>query len=264
LRVQHLHPHWSLSRHLSARLTVCGVQRGTDSRVDGSVCEFADDGRAQDTVVDVCVCAPSGTGEAFGEGCCECGCGCGRRDGGALVRVGTHAFAGVSTHGVVSVVEVRLFHGSMRRVDLFFPSSGGRYVQGQRAVILRHTSKARRHTLQVLDFNVHRAFDDDDTGHDDGDTGDVVYHADEGKKGNEDEDEDMSLRKAILERVDYPTYVYMPNVFVDSVGSGLPYREARRDVRGDYSGVMIDDERLVALQVRVDSSSLSVTVTLTT
>ena len=168
--------------------------------------------------------------------------------------VGTGAFAGVSPHGVVSVVEVsRLFHECIRpsRVDLFFSSSGGRYVHGQRAVIPRHTSEARKHTLQVLDFNVHRAFD---TGHDDGDTGDVVYHADEGKKGNEgNEDEDMSLRKTILERVDYPTYVYMPNVFVDTVESGLPFREARRDVRGHYSGMMIDDERLVALQVCVDS-----------
>ena len=47
----------------------------------------------------------------------------------------------------------------------------------------------------------------------------------------------------------------MPYVFVDDVESRLPYREARRDVRRNYSGVMIDDERLVGLKVRVDHSS---------
>jgi len=112
-----------------------------------------------------------------------------------------------------------------------------RYVHGQRVAILL-TPKAGTNTLQVLDFNVRRAFDDCDTG-------DVAYHTDE---GNGDEDGNTSLRKTTLQLVDHPTQVYLPYVFVGVVESGLPYREARRDVWRDYSGVMIDDERLVGLK----------------
>ena len=44
-----------------------------------------------------------------------------------------------------------LFHGCMRRVDpFFFPSSGGRYVHGQRVEILCHMSKACKHTLRSI------------------------------------------------------------------------------------------------------------------
>ena len=42
----------------------------------------------------------------------------------------------------------------------------------------------------------------------------------------------------------------MPNIFFGVVESKLSYHEARRDIRDDYLGVMIDDERLVGLKVR--------------
>lgn len=111
-----------------------------------------------------------------------------------------------------------------------------RYVHGQRVVMLLPRSNMGKSTLRVLDFNVHRAFDDDDA---DADT--------------EDEDVDPLVRKSTLERVYYPTSISIPNVFVDTVESRLPYCEARRYVSGDYSGMMIDDERLVGLKVRVES-----------
>lgn len=95
--------------------------------------------------------------------------------------------------------------------------------------MLLPTSEAGKSTLQVLDFNVRSAFNDDD---------------------EDDADADPIRCQATLEPVTYPTRIVMPNIFVDVVESGLPYREARRDVRGDYSGVMIDDERLVGLKVR--------------
>ena len=107
--------------------------------------------------------------------------------------------------------------------------------------MLLPTSEIGMCTLQVLDFNVRSALDDDvDAG-----------HTDEGTRKEKDkEDANPSLRKTALKRVTYPTRIAMPNIFVDVVESGLPYREARRDIRDDYSGVMIDDERLVGLKVR--------------
>ena len=50
--------------------------------------------------------------------------------------------------------------------------------------------------------------------------------------------------------VNYPTRVVMPNIFADVVERRLPYLEVLRDVQGGYSGVMIDEERLVGLKVR--------------
>ena len=97
-------------------------------------------------------------------------------------------------------------------------------------------SNMGKSTLRVLDFNVHRAFDDDDA-----------------DANTEDEDVDPLVRKTTLERVYYPTSISIPNVFVHTVESRLPYCEARRYVSGDYSGMMIDDERLVGLKVRVES-----------
>ena len=73
-------------------------------------------------------------------------------------------------------------------------------------------------------------------------------HTDEGTS-NENNSTDQPLRKTILKCVTYPTRIAMPNIFVDIVESGLPYREARRDIREDYL-VMIDDQRLVGLKVR--------------
>ncbi|KAF8551145.1 hypothetical protein OG21DRAFT_322383 [Imleria badia] len=109
-----------------------------------------------------------------------------------------------------------------------------RYVHGQRVVMVLPMSKVGKSTLRVLDFNVRRAFGDDDT-------------------NTEDEDVDPAVRKTTVERVNYPTRILMPNIFADAVESKLPYFEVRRDILGDYSGMMIDDERLVGLRVRVYS-----------
>ncbi|KAI9566656.1 hypothetical protein HD554DRAFT_2323027 [Boletus coccyginus] len=123
-----------------------------------------------------------------------------------------------------------------------------RYVHGQRVVILpptsniddrpphrrsgrQTTSQKSKSTFRVLDFNVRRAFDDDDDG-----------------------DPSQVTTTTTLKRVDYPTHLFMPSIFVDIVESGLPYREASRDVRGGYLGAMIDDERLVGLKHPASSS----------
>ncbi|KAG8215644.1 hypothetical protein J3R82DRAFT_7515 [Butyriboletus roseoflavus] len=126
-----------------------------------------------------------------------------------------------------------------------------RYVHGQRVVMLLPTSEADKSTLQVLDFNVRSALDDNEDEDDVGADADAD-HTDEGtgreKNEKNKDDADPSLRKTTLKRVTYPIRIAMPHIFVDVVETGLPYREARRDVRGDYSGVMIDDERLVGLK----------------
>lgn len=128
----------------------------------------------------------------------------------------------------------------------FFCSLDGmiRYVHGQRVVILpptsniddrpphrrsgrQTTSQKSKSTFRVLDFNVRRSFDDDDDG-----------------------DPSQVTTTTTLKRVDYPTHLFIPSIFVDIVESGLPYREASRDVQGGYLGAMIDDERLVGLKVR--------------
>ena len=123
-------------------------------------------------------------------------------------------------------------------------SDGDRYVHGQRFVMLLPSSQAGARALHVLDFNVRRAFDVDEGVNADANDANACepHHA--------DEDADLSRTKTTLARVDYPTRIVMPNIFVDAVESGLPYREARRDVRDEYSGIMIDDERLVGLKVR--------------
>ena len=93
--------------------------------------------------------------------------------------------------------------------------------------MLLPTFKKGKSTFQVLDFNVRRAFDDD-----------------------EEVDADPSQGTTTLEWVDYPTHLVIPSIFAGVVESGLPYRDVRREVRGDYSGAMIDDERLIGLKVR--------------
>ena len=84
------------------------------------------------------------------------------------------------------------------------------------------TSEVRKCALQVLDFNVRSALDDNE-------------HEGTSKKKN---NADPWLHKTTLKRVTYPTRI-TTNMFVDVVGSELPYHEARRDIRDDYSAVMI-------------------------
>ena len=77
-------------------------------------------------------------------------------------------------------------------------------------------------------------------------TSDARRHDAESDAGDSD-DGDPPRRTHV---VDYPTRVVMPNVFADVVESGLPYRKVLREVQDGYSGVMIDEERLVGLKVR--------------
>ena len=77
-------------------------------------------------------------------------------------------------------------------------------------------------------------------------TSDARRHGAESDAGDSD-DGDPPRRTHV---VDYPTRVVMPNVFADVVESGLPYRKVLREVQDGYSGVMIDEERLVGLKVR--------------
>lgn len=74
------------------------------------------------------------------------------------------------------------------------------------------THKLGASTLRVLDFNVRRAFDD-------GDTGDVAYHADE---GNRDGDENTSLRKTTLNVSTTPRTFTCPTSLWTTSRAGCP------------------------------------------
>jgi len=105
-----------------------------------------------------------------------------------------------------------------------------RYVHGQRVVLLLPGTEPGKSTIQVLDFNPYTVFD-----------------ADEDRE--EEEIGGLQTKSGLLvERMDYPTRLDMPEIFTDVVETGLAYREVRREVRGHYSGVMIDDERLIGLK----------------
>ena len=99
-------------------------------------------------------------------------------------------------------------------------------------MLLLPASEAGKSTLQVLDFNV-RNFTRPD------------HHNCESVSNAESD-----IPKTTRGVVDHPSRITMPSVFANVVESGLPYREVRRDIQGDYSGMMIDDERLVGLKVR--------------
>ena len=144
--------------------------------------------------------------------------------------------------GDVSLIEVggvsRLSQCASALRACFFLDD--RYVHGQRVVMLLPTSEVGTQVhAPVLDFNVHSALDDNDNVDDVGVNADVD-HPDEGTTSNEKNKKsnaDPSLRRTILKCVTYHTWIAMPNIFVDVVESGLPYREARKDTRGEYSGV---------------------------
>lgn len=111
-------------------------------------------------------------------------------------------------------------------------------------MLLLPTPETGKSTVQVLDFNVRRGrvvVDDDDNDDDDDRDADVDHDVERLASGRK------TTRSGI---VDYPTCIVMPSIFIDAVESGLPYREVLREVQGDYSGMMIDDERLVGLKVR--------------
>ncbi|KIJ62437.1 hypothetical protein HYDPIDRAFT_30404 [Hydnomerulius pinastri MD-312] len=115
------------------------------------------------------------------------------------------------------------------------------YVHGQRVIVpsLVEQGKSR---MQVLDFNIRNtprqncytnsSSDSDAESGADSDT-EFTYHP---------------KNHTHVELIDYTTFVDVPTIFPEPVRSSLPYREMRRDEMADYSGVMIDDERLVGLK----------------
>ncbi|KAG9312407.1 hypothetical protein JVU11DRAFT_6788 [Chiua virens] len=119
-----------------------------------------------------------------------------------------------------------------------------RYVHGQRVVLLQPSSDMHTSTIEVLDFNVRRAFCADAV------DARRVECVDNSEAGDSAKDGDVhpSRCNTTIELVDYPTRIVAPSIFTDVVESELPYRNVRRDVCSEYSGVMIDDERLVGLK----------------
>ncbi|KAF9236004.1 hypothetical protein BU15DRAFT_89346 [Melanogaster broomeanus] len=121
-----------------------------------------------------------------------------------------------------------------------------RYVHGQR-VVLTSALESGRSRIKVLDFNIRdvgpRQYTtpDPDSNARCGLSMDPLPAADSGSCHAA-----CSHSHGVL--VDYPTRIEMPNFFAGSVESCLPYRETRRDEMAEYSGVMIDDERLVGLK----------------
>lgn len=54
--------------------------------------------------------------------------------------------------------------------------------------------------------------------------------------------------KAIIEVVDYPSTIWSDMIFPKPIETNLPYRICRRDELKGFSGVMIDEQRLVGLK----------------
>lgn len=59
----------------------------------------------------------------------------------------------------------------------------------------------------------------------------------------------QSDSKASVEVIDYPTIIWSDGLFPGSIETNLPYRVCRRDELEGFSGVMIDEQRLVGLKV---------------
>jgi hypothetical protein len=55
--------------------------------------------------------------------------------------------------------------------------------------------------------------------------------------------------KASIEIIDYPTTILSDCIFPGPVETSLPYRVCRRDELKGFSGVMIDEQRLIGLKV---------------
>jgi hypothetical protein len=55
--------------------------------------------------------------------------------------------------------------------------------------------------------------------------------------------------KASIEIIDYPSIILSDTIFVGPVETNLPYRICRRDELKGFSGVMIDEQRLIGLKV---------------
>ena len=55
---------------------------------------------------------------------------------------------------------------------------------------------------------------------------------------------------ATIELVDHPSTISLDNIFLRPVETSLPYRICRRNELRDFSGVMVDEQRLIGLEVR--------------
>ncbi len=141
---------------------------------------------------------------------------------------GQYAMAGGGTQlRVVEVRETNLLFADVDRIRFMLD----RYVHGPRFVKSLHGRWPETGCrLQVLDFGVHpeRAGDDD-----------------------------SAFERRNAAEPDFPcehryrarTSVISSSLFTKNVESSLPYREVTTKVSLPYSGFMIDDERIIGLQV---------------
>ncbi|KAG1792330.1 uncharacterized protein HD556DRAFT_1528034 [Suillus plorans] len=92
-----------------------------------------------------------------------------------------------------------------------------RYVHGYRVVFPLQSS-----SMQVMDFNIRK-------------TKRHVFPP-------------QPDSKASIEVIDYPTIIWSDGLFPGSIETNLPYRVCRRDELEGFSGMMIDEQRLVGLK----------------
>ncbi|KAF9222211.1 hypothetical protein BS17DRAFT_736128 [Gyrodon lividus] len=131
-----------------------------------------------------------------------------------------------------------------------------RYVHGQRVIVPSMVGPGKSR-MQVLDFN----FRDHDVSHQRPYTIPDIDSSDprcglgaDLKTGGGDSGSSIGTRAerslvgTQVEIVDYPTRIELTNFFAENVETCLPFRSTTRDVMANYSGVMIDDERLVGLK----------------
>jgi len=101
--------------------------------------------------------------------------------------------------------------------------SRNRYVHGHRVVFPVPSGSV--HQMQVLDFNIRKS----------------ERHAFAPQPDS----------KATIEVVDYSSTISSDNIFLEPIETSLPYRVCRREELQGFSGVMIDERRLIGLKVRL-------------
>ncbi|OAX35169.1 hypothetical protein K503DRAFT_793915 [Rhizopogon vinicolor AM-OR11-026] len=96
-----------------------------------------------------------------------------------------------------------------------------RYVHGHRVVF--PVASGSMHQMQVLDFNI--------------------------RKSERQALTTQPDSRARIEVVDYPSTISSDNIFLSPIETSLPYCIYRRDELQGFSGVMIDERRLIGLKV---------------
>lgn len=121
-----------------------------------------------------------------------------------------------------------------------YPLPFNRYVHGSRIVNPPSHSAwhLAEHTLTVIDFNVHPKRLDDP----------VQITA------NPSEDEDADIRYEVFSD---STRIPAENIFREDVVTSLPYSKSTRGGKFNYSGFMIDDERIVGMKVSLPHIMIS-------